>query len=122
MAAVTYETLLRKVSYHRSNMKLPQANPPFATIAAEIEDAICQTLSPKDQLRRCSDANPLPWPAYLQPFKLLAKEGDSGLGDIIARTVGPVGGDAFKNWYKKTMGRDCGCRDRQVFLNATYPL
>ena len=117
MTAITEETLLRKVSIHRRNNNIPQGN-----LQAEVEEQICQRLSPQSQIRLCGDAKPLPWPLYLQPFKLLAVEGDQGLGDIIARTVGPVGGDAFKDWYKRTMGQDCGCRDRQIYLNTTYPL
>jgi hypothetical protein len=62
------------------------------------------------------------WPAALKPLKLLAKPGDRGAGDIIARTVGPIGGDAFKKWWKLVVGRDCGCAGRQDKLNARYPL
>lgn len=122
MTGITFGTVLQKVAQHRNNMKLAQINPPFHTLAAEIEDWICKTLTPQDQNTLCADAIPIAWPLYLQPFKLLAKEGDTGLGDIIARTIGPVGGDAFKDWYKATIGRDCGCRDRQIYLNTTYPL
>src|SRR5437868_4728727 len=62
------------------------------------------------------------WPLALLPLKLLAKEGDRGVGDIIARTVGPIGGDAFKTWYKRIFGKDCGCGARQDVLNARWPL
>ncbi len=62
------------------------------------------------------------WPVILRPMKLLATKDDKGLGDIIARTIGPVGGDAFKKWYKKIFGRECGCDTRQEFWNITYPL
>ena len=62
------------------------------------------------------------WPLLLRPLKLLARDGDRGLGDIVARTVGPAGGDAFKAWHLRAFGRDCGCGDRQASLNARYPL
>lgn len=62
------------------------------------------------------------WPAALRPMKRLAKEGDIGLGDIIARTIGPIGGNKFKVWYKLTFGRDCGCDVRQESWNRKYPL
>lgn len=65
---------------------------------------------------------PDPWPMSLVPLKLLAQTGDKGLGDIVARTVGPVGGDAFKAWWLKTFGVPCGCDGRQEWLNAKYPL
>lgn len=65
---------------------------------------------------------PEPWPTILLPLKLIAKQGDRGAGDIIARVIGPIGGDAFKLWYKATFGRDCGCGNRQDALNRRWPL
>lgn len=62
------------------------------------------------------------WPTLLRPMKWLAKSEDKGLGDIIARVVGPVGGDAFKVWYKATFGTACDCEARQEEWNARYPL
>lgn len=62
------------------------------------------------------------WPLFLRPVKLLARDGDKGLGDIIARTIGPIGGDKYKAWYLRTFGRPCGCEIRQEDLNARYPL
>jgi len=58
----------------------------------------------------------------LLPLKLLAKPEDKGAGDIIARVIGPIGGDAFKVWYKKLFGVDCGCGNRQDILNQRWPL
>jgi len=62
------------------------------------------------------------WPVILQPMRLLAQPQDKGLGDIIARTIGPLGGEAFKDWYKRLFGRDCNCNARQEAWNAMYPL
>ena len=62
------------------------------------------------------------WPLILSPLKLLSQPEDKGLGDIIARTIGPVGGDAFKKWYKLTFGKECGCDVRQESWNIRYPL
>lgn len=62
------------------------------------------------------------WPIILLPLKLLAQEDDRGAGDIIARVIGPIGGDPFKVWYKRLFGKDCGCRARQETLNARWPL
>lgn len=53
--AITEETLLRKISQHRQNNNLPHVNPPFETLAAEIEDCICRKMSPRDQRRLCDD-------------------------------------------------------------------
>jgi len=52
----------------------------------------------------------------------LAAKGDRGAGDIIARVIGPIGGTAFKAWYKVTFGKDCGCGRRQEVLNTRWPL
>ena len=62
------------------------------------------------------------WPMALISLKLLAKEGDRGAGDIIARMIGPIGGDAFKKWYRAIFGKSCGCGARQEILNARWPL
>ncbi len=122
MTGRPFTGLLKSVIQHRSNNKLPAVGQDYSSLESEIQDALCRSLTPKDQVRLCSDAPPLPWPIYLQPFKLMARPIDRGLGDIIARTIGPVGGDAFKEWYQKTIGQDCGCRDRQIHLNNLYPL
>ncbi len=62
------------------------------------------------------------WPSVLLPMKLLAKPEDKGLGDIIERTIGPMGGDAFKKWYKIIFGRECGCNARREDWNVRWPL
>lgn len=62
------------------------------------------------------------WPKILDGLKKLAKPSDKGLGDIIARAVGPIGGDAFKSWYKQTFGKSCGCTQRQEWLNKKFPI
>ena len=63
-----------------------------------------------------------PWPMILLPLKALAKTGDKGAGDIIARVIGPIGGDAFKAWHQKLFGKPCGCANRQEALNARWHL
>lgn len=62
------------------------------------------------------------WPVALLPLKLLAAEGDTGAGDIIERTIGPLGGNAFKSWFEITFGRKCGCSTRKENWNKRYPL
>jgi hypothetical protein len=61
------------------------------------------------------------WPLGVALVALLAREGDRGIGDTVARVIGPIGGDAFKAWYRRATGHDCGCGERQEALNATYP-
>lgn len=67
-----------------------------------------------------------PWP--LTPFglvarslKLLRTEADTGVGDTLARVIGPVGGTAYKQWFRATFGRACGCVERQANLNQLFP-
>ncbi len=62
------------------------------------------------------------WPMWARTMALLSRSGDTGLGDIIARTIGPIGGDAYKSWYQAIFHRPCGCTERQETLNAHYPL
>jgi hypothetical protein len=62
------------------------------------------------------------WPTAFQLLAKLAKPQDTGLGDIIERVVGPIGGVKFKLWHKHITGRDCGCGTRKQTLNERYPL
>jgi hypothetical protein len=55
-------------------------------------------------------------------LKLMAKPEDVGIGDTIARVIGPIGGDAYKAWFKETFGKTCGCTERQDALNVMFPL
>ena len=65
---------------------------------------------------------PEPWPLAIAPLKLLAISTDRGAGDIINRVIGPIGGNAFKVWFKRLFGKDCGCGHRQEVLNKRWPL
>lgn len=58
----------------------------------------------------------------LNPMKRLAREGDKGLGDIVERNIGKIGGDIFKKWFQKLFGRSCGCQERKEEWNLQYPL
>ena len=62
------------------------------------------------------------WPFMLRPLKLLAIPSDKGLGDIVERVIGPIGGDAYKAWYEKAFGKPCKCTKRQDGLNERFPL
>lgn len=62
------------------------------------------------------------WPFALRPMKLMAKEGDRGLGDIVLRQIGEANSDAYKKWFERLFGRPCGCSERQDNLNRDYPL
>jgi hypothetical protein len=60
-----------------------------------------------------------PWPA--RKLATRREPGEIGVGDIVARIIGP-GGEVFKRVFKKITGHDCGCADRQAALNFKYPL
>jgi hypothetical protein len=62
------------------------------------------------------------WPLLLRPLKMMSREGDRGLGDVVVHVIGDQRSDAFKNWYASQFHRDCGCDDRIAYLNRNYPL
>lgn len=124
----SYMNLRREIATHYRGMGME------APSEEEINRWICENISVhcfdgREEFRnRYTDPPALhgmgstDWPFILKPFKLLAKEGDRGLGDIAARVIGPVGGDAYKTWHLKTFGKPCGCGERQNSLNIDYPL
>jgi hypothetical protein len=61
------------------------------------------------------------WPLAFKVLAKLATPEDQGIGDVIERMVGPIGGSAFKAWHKLATGHDCGCGARKQILNARYP-
>lgn len=62
------------------------------------------------------------WPTGMRILLKLSTPEDKGMGDVIARVVGRIGGNHFKVWYKSVFGKDCGCDLRQEFYNIRYPL
>lgn len=58
------------------------------------------------------------WPVRFAT--LIRSPEDIGVGDTIARTIGPFGGEAVKAFIK-SLGEDCGCDARQDLLNKKYP-
>ncbi len=62
------------------------------------------------------------WPQWAELLAKVARPGEKGIGDVIASTIGPIGGDIFKKWYEKITGHPCGCSERQESLNQLYPL
>ena len=69
---------------------------------------------------------PSPWP--MSPFGIamrairpMAIVGELGVGDTLARLIGPIGGEAYKQWFENKFGRTCGCTERQAQLNKQYP-
>jgi hypothetical protein len=76
-------------------------------------------------MRSTASQTPIPraeWPLPIKALAMLASATDQGIGDVIARLIGPVGGDAYKMWYLATFGRSCGCSERHSEFNSKYPL
>lgn len=60
------------------------------------------------------------WPLWAKTIARLATSEDSGVGDTITRTIGPVGCDDYKKWFKALTGHPCGCNARQERFNLLY--
>lgn len=48
-------------------------------------------------------------------------ENDAGVGDTVARIIGPPKSEAFKKWYAAIFWGTCGCERRQAEWNLMYP-
>jgi len=61
------------------------------------------------------------WPTWALVVAKLAQPKDLGVGDTLARVIGPIGGDKYKAWHLETFGKPCGCAERQEHLNQLFP-
>lgn len=61
------------------------------------------------------------WPIWCKGLSLLKTDADRGIGDVIERIIGPVNSAKFKEWYKITFGKSCGCTVRQKRFNEEFP-
>ena len=61
------------------------------------------------------------WPLSLRILARGKKPTDKGLGDLIERAIGEIGGDLFKDWWFKIFQKECGCHARKEWLNEKYP-
>ena len=100
--------------------------------AGYVEDVMSQGMIDGDTLLLKDDVytqlcnryrtNSHAWPMWAKMAKFLARPGDKGIGDVIARTIGHENSAAFKVWFKATFNKDCGCSGRQAEWNRLYPL
>ncbi len=60
------------------------------------------------------------WPLAARLLAWLMIPEDKGLGDTIERKLG-TGGEIMKKWYRKVIGRECGCGSRKDKLNVLFP-
>lgn len=74
-----------------------------------------------------STPQPLPrakWPGHIRQMAELQLPADRGVGDTVARIIGPFGSDAFKLWYAEVRGvwsKTCRCGEWHALWNARYP-
>lgn len=61
------------------------------------------------------------WPLWAKSLSLLKTDADKGIGDTIERLIGPMNSAKFKEWYKLTFGKACGCNARKDKWNKEYP-
>jgi hypothetical protein len=61
------------------------------------------------------------WPLAVLAVARWRKPGDTGLGDTVVRLIGSTRSHHFQVWFKRKFNRDCGCTDRQRWLNARFP-
>lgn len=95
-------------------------NKEFPNGAPKLEAATPAT-KPKPKQRK-----EIVWPSNVfglvaRTIKLMRALDDNGVGDTIARVVGPIGGEAYKAWFLQTFGKACGCTERQDQLNERFP-
>jgi hypothetical protein len=61
-----------------------------------------------------------PWPLLVRGIARQRIDTDTGVGDTVHRILSKMGGDQFE-WVMKRLGIECGCGERQAWLNAVYP-
>jgi hypothetical protein len=60
------------------------------------------------------------WPFPARVIRRLRTDADKGVGDTLTRLIAGVGGEAYKA-LMASLGRPCGCKQRQAYLNGKYP-
>ena len=106
--------------------KLKEINATWPVSIAFQEPVEISTRIPQPKPQRQESKPAGVWPANIfgvvaRALKLMRTPEDKGVGDTIARVVGPIGGDAYKVWFMDTFGRSCGCTERQDSLNERFP-
>jgi hypothetical protein len=117
--ASNYNQLLSRIREHCEANEIPTPT------ESDVEQWLCDNFAVKcknadGSIYQNQYVDRKNWPLILRPLRLKAQSGDRGLGDIVARTI-PKGAE-FKAWFKKYLAIDCGCDQRQDWLNAQYPL
>ena len=119
--APSWKDLVARVKSHKIANQFPiQLNIEDdieAQLAAQLPENFVTNINPN----RSPEIPKSEWPAWAKLVALKALPEDRGVGDTIARTIGPIGGDRFKAWFHDTFNRSCGCSERQDAMNLQYP-
>jgi hypothetical protein len=67
------------------------------------------------------------WPDWARQLAQHAQPGDTGLGDVAERVIGPFGSDAFKLWWAEVnpdgvFGKTCKCASWKPRWNWAFPV
>jgi hypothetical protein len=68
--------------------------------------------------------HPLPmdqWPTWAKDLAQNRQLEDTGLGDTMVHIIGDARSEKFKRWFKDKFGGNCGCVQRQRWLNQRFP-
>jgi len=68
--------------------------------------------------------HPLPrdeWPKWAKDLAHYRQPEDKGLGDTIVHVIGDARSEKFKRWFKEKFRGNCGCLERQRWLNQRFP-
>ncbi len=71
---ITFNTVVGKAAQHRINMKFPIVSEGYETLAAEVQDWLCQHMSPADQARLCATPNKVLGPRPGDVLSLMIKK------------------------------------------------
>ena len=66
---------------------------------------------------------PLPidqWPQWAKDLAQDRQPEDKGLGDTVVHVIGNTRSEKFKRWFKEKLGKNCGCTERQRWLNQRF--
>jgi len=67
---------------------------------------------------------PLPmdaWPQWAKDLAEARQLEDKGVGDTVIHVIGEVRSEKFKSWFREKLGTNCGCTERQRWLNQKFP-
>jgi hypothetical protein len=61
------------------------------------------------------------WPIWARVISKFRRQGNVGVGDTVVHLIGDERSKRFQTWFKRKVGRTCGCAERQQWLNLRYP-